>query len=226
MRIATYLNERGEVADFGQSGEICLFEGAIGEWVGNSVAPLDLGGMASLSELRARLREACTPIHDCRSFLVGETGGILNAFLEGLGFATWYSEGSLAERLDNVARREAEREQIGGSSRGEGEEEDFTAAPRIHRPSPVGDPKEGAYRIDLSTALEEQPGINSKQILIPFLAERDFSRLEIYCDHLPRWLERKAAELGLSLVIESARGSGTGLVARLSAPEANKKGAR
>ena len=48
---------------------------------------------------------------------------------------------------------------------------------------------------------------NSKDVLLPLLEDGGFRRLDISCDHLPRWFERKLADLDLrAQVTPTARG--------------------
>jgi hypothetical protein len=55
-------------------------------------------------------------------------------------------------------------------------------------PVPVGDVRDGHYRIDLVRVLASDFRLTSKQVLIPFMEKTAFQRLEILCDHPPRWL--------------------------------------
>ena len=60
------------------------------------------------------------------------------------------------------------------------------------------------------------PGLNSRQILMPVLEGGAFSEVEVICDHLPRWLERKIADLGLEASSETL--PGIGVVATVTRP--------
>jgi len=66
----------------------------------------------------------------------------------------------------------------------------------VPQPLALGKPEEGRYRINLSALMEADRRFNSKQILLPFMAEAEFKELEILCDHLPRWFGREAFALG------------------------------
>lgn len=48
--------------------------------------------------------------------------------------------------------------------------------------------KAGEYRLDLIDALRHSnSGHTSKRLLVPFFQQGSFTRLEITCDHLPKW---------------------------------------
>jgi Fe-only nitrogenase accessory protein AnfO len=116
MKIATYVNEKEEVIGFGEPGSIYLYDQVPGGWEGEKITSLALGGAATLSEIRASLRAVASLLEGCTAFLVGETRGLYNVYLEDLGFHTWKSEGALVDQLESVARREDERLKEGESS--------------------------------------------------------------------------------------------------------------
>ena len=52
MRIATYLDDRGEIGSFLGMGTICVYEKQDGRWAKISVAPLSLDASMSLNEMK------------------------------------------------------------------------------------------------------------------------------------------------------------------------------
>jgi Fe-only nitrogenase accessory protein AnfO len=67
----------------------------------------------------------------------------------------------------------------------------------------------GRYRIDLISALSADAKLNSRQVLLPILEGTAFDRLEILCDHLPKWFAPKLRELNLKadcVPLETGRG--------------------
>jgi hypothetical protein len=51
----------------------------------------------------------------------------------------------------------------------------------------TGSEEEAEYEIDLVSLLNENCGLNSMDILIPFMKETNFKKLQITCSHLPKW---------------------------------------
>jgi len=74
----------------------------------------------------------------------------------------------------------------------------------------IGDPRQGEFWIDLKEALEHESGQTSRQILIPFLERGRFRKLEILCDHLPKWLTWELERLGMSAESEAIDVTGHG----------------
>ncbi|MEI7789069.1 MAG: Fe-only nitrogenase accessory AnfO family protein, partial [Chlorobiaceae bacterium] len=76
--------------------------------------------------------------------------------------------------------------------------------PALPEPLPVGDKKLGIYSIDLVHVQAKGAGFNSKDVLLPFLQSRVFRKLEVVCEHLPKWFEKKFETLKLQFRIEES----------------------
>jgi Fe-only nitrogenase accessory protein AnfO len=196
--IACHVGKDGEVVDFFEPGSLRLFEDVSGTWVCVREVALELGEDMSLSVLKEVLRRAVDGLgDDARVFLARELRGVLRVFLEEFGLRVWKSRGSLDEQLSDAARQEREVVAL-----------QKAADARIPRPDPVGDPAEAIYRIDLVALLSEGSCHVSRDVLMPFLETTAFSRLEVVCDHVPRWFPAELPELGLRATVpEAAPGS-------------------
>jgi Fe-only nitrogenase accessory protein AnfO len=234
MKIACYINERGSMAGLDEKGWICLYEQDAEGWAKIMESPLDMTSGQSLQAIKAGIRHAVAQFDDCEVFVVSELKGLLHAVLkEEYGFRTWKSEGALVEQLDSVARHDqdfvaahAVREATvhtcaapaghsgcgGGGcgsrpfSRATAQSESGTPLPA---PKPLGD---GCYRINLAEILENDSSLNSKQVLVPFMACVAFKRLEVLCDHVPRWFGRELGKLNLVVASEEPDMSGKGMM--------------
>jgi len=70
-----------------------------------------------------------------------------------------------------------------------------TAQPSIYYPEKTD--VEGSYFLNLEAALNSDPNLTSKKILLPFLKSKDFKSLEVICDHIPRWFNEEFENQGL-----------------------------
>lgn len=232
MKIACYVNERGSVAGLDEKGWLCLYEQDAEGWTKIMESPLDMTSGQSLQEIKAGISHAVAQFDDCEVFVVRELRGLLHAVLkEEYGFRTWKSEGSLVEQLDFVARHDhdlvaaqavrkaaahtcaAPAGHSGCGGGGCGSRTFGRAMPRQESGNPLPTPKplgNGCYRINLAEILEKDSGLNSKQVLVPFMAEVAFKRLEVLCDHAPRWFARELGKLNLAVASEEPDMSGKG----------------
>jgi Fe-only nitrogenase accessory protein AnfO len=226
MKIATFINDSGEVAGFYEKGKLCRYEMVSGQWQVTREVPLNIDGEMGLSETKELFFAAMTQLEDCRVFIVKKFKGLFHTLLmEELGFHTWISEGTTREQLDNVVLLEKEylaelekqavldaaRPPVRSSGHGGcgggcsparrpvASEASEPSAPRsdIPQPVPVGDPQRGHYLVNLSDILRDNPALNSREVLIPALEGRSFRKLEIICDHIPRWFSNELRNLKL-----------------------------
>lgn len=228
MKIATFVNDSGEVAGFYEKGRLCRYEQVSGAWQLTREVALDINEEMGLLETKDLFFKAMSQLEDCKVFIVKRFKGLFHALLmEELGFHTWKSEGPLSEQLDNVVLLEKEYvaelekqalanpgkpvvKSSGHGGCGGGCSSSRQAAPSgqdcepcgvihdIPLPHLLGDLQEERYLINLAEILQDNPALNSRQVLIPALEERSFKKLEIICDHIPRWFYNELRNLKLA----------------------------
>jgi len=186
MNIAAFVNESGEIVDFYEKGEICLFGKVADAWGVTKVLPLTLKREMGIAGVRSALTNTVSQLEDCEVFLVRELRGILKVYLEELGYRVWKSEGPLIDQLDNVLYREQEMLT---------EENAANAAVPAHLP--VGEPGDDTYRINLAELMQSGIPHVSREVLMPFFETVPFQKLEIVCEHIPRWFPMELETLGL-----------------------------
>jgi len=194
MLIAAYVGTSGEIVDYFEPGSLCLYEDLSGTWVKVGEAPLSLQPDMPLGLLKGKFVEATEKLgKKSRVFLAKELRGILRVFLEEQGFRVWKSRGLLEVQLSDARRQEEDAL---------AEQAALDAA--LPQPDPVGDPAEGNYHFDLMKILSEGDCHVSRDLLMPFLETVSFARLEVLCDHVPRWFPMELPELGLEALVPEA----------------------
>jgi Fe-only nitrogenase accessory protein AnfO len=197
MKIAAIINEAGKVVSRFERAQLCLYEQGPGGWTLKKQLGVELHDHMGLAEVKARLKHACSQLEDCQVFLVEELRGLLHVLLLEMKFSVWKSEGEIAKQMDFIAQKEAEADSI--------------VPQPLPAPHPVGSLSDGHYRINLVEAMANDSSLNSKQILIPILEKFAFQKLEIICDHLPRWFPQECERLNLLNESESPQDTGHGL---------------
>jgi Fe-only nitrogenase accessory protein AnfO len=205
MNIAAFVNESGEVVDFYDEGDLCLFGKVADSWGITKVIPMTLQREMGLAGLRATLTDSVFKLEDCEVFLVRELRGIVKVYLEELGFRIWTSEGPLIEQLENVSLRER----------------DMLAQENVEVPGPlpVGEPTDGSYRIDLAELLQSGVPHVSREVLLPFFETVSFGRLEVLCEHVPKWFPMELAGLNLKVETQTPDASGNGMLTVVVVPK-------
>ncbi|SKA15109.1 Fe-only nitrogenase accessory protein AnfO [Trichlorobacter thiogenes] len=235
MEIATYLNTKGAIAGCHEKGRICVYEQTEDSWTAIKEIALEMDLDLSLSEMKVRIKAAIAQLDDCEVFVVQEFRGLLHALLkEEFGFRTWKSEGTLLEQLEYVARHDREfvaaqaalaaaghscsssesHSNCGGgcsSRRPQRGAAPSAPAQPLPQPVPVGDSCDGYYQINLAEILKKDSSLNSKQVLVPFMSGVAFKKLEVLCDHPPRWFSNELGKLNLTVASELPDSTGAGL---------------
>jgi len=235
MKIAAYVNSHGAVAGYHEKGRICVYEQTVDSWIKLKEIILTMDLDLSLSEIKVRIKAAIAQLDDCEVFIVQEFRGLLHALLkEEFGFRTWKSEGALLEQLDYVARHDRELVSAqaalaavghscstseshsgcgGGCStrRPQWNSASSEHAQPLPQPVPVGDSNDGYYKINLAEILKMDTSLNSKQVLVPFMSCVTFKKLEVLCDHPPRWFSNELGKLNLNVSSELPDSTGHGL---------------
>ncbi|MBK1680715.1 Fe-only nitrogenase accessory protein AnfO [Rhodocyclus tenuis] len=208
MKIAAYLNPQGDVASLYEPGCFRLYQASAADegWLSAQEIPFVTDYARPLPEIKAALHAAIAGLDDCKTLVSAEVRGVLYSVLqEELGFRIWKSEGPLLQQLDSVRQKEAEHE-----AQKRFEIVAF-AGKMLPTPMLVGDPRDGCFWIDLKEALNHESGQTSRQILIPFLERGQFRRLEVLCDHLPKWMTWEMERLDMSAESEEIDATGSGL---------------
>jgi Fe-only nitrogenase accessory protein AnfO len=201
MKIATYVNNSGEVVSFYEKGSVRLYDQISGLWTKKKEFPLEMHTEMNVPEVRVKLRMVVNELEDCKVFLAADVKGVPYAILEGMGFNIWKSSGSVNEQLDFVAQKEQDAIEAANKPK--------------PTPLPVGDIRDGFFQINLQEILNSHPTLSSQQILIPFMEKTAFQKLEIICDHTPRWLAREFERLNLRFEAE-ALGGGCGHLVKIT----------
>ncbi|TQL16739.1 Fe-only nitrogenase accessory protein AnfO [Zymomonas mobilis] len=227
MKIAVYLNDKDEVATFREKGSVRLYESSDGRWRAEKEIPFSLVGVTTLGGIRQALLDLVPKLEDCTTFLSGDINGIAYVFLrDELGFSIWKSEGSLEEQINIVAQKEKEARAIaklkgdcskGCCSTGKKKHSDAekSECPPDMTPFLVKTNDKGDYTLSLIEVMKQNPSLNSREILIPIMEDFPFRKLEILCDHLPKWFTRKTDDLHLKAEIETSERLETGVKATL-----------
>jgi len=190
MLIACYVGAHGEVADFFEPGSLYVFEAVAGTWVPKYQRPLDLDSGMTLAQLKEQISLAISTLTGCKVFLAKELRGVIRVFLEESGYRVWKSKGSIQAQLFDAKRQEQETVAL-----------QLAAEAALPRPESLGDGELQAFRIDLIQLRDEGSCHASRDILIPFLETEAISRLEVVCDHVPRWFPAELPDLGIEAQI-------------------------
>jgi Fe-only nitrogenase accessory protein AnfO len=193
--IAVHLGESGHTASLYQKGKIAVYRKNMGRWTLLREMDFTLDSGLGLREAREKMREVTAFLDGCHVFVGLNVSGVPYFELEKSGIGVWEFEGTPLSFLDSILEKE-EADQVFRDSR------EKAALPV---PEEISG---GCYRISIKKIQEENSGITSKQVLLPFIRRGGFYSLEILCSHVPPWLEAEIKGGSLSGDITDPAGGG------------------
>jgi Fe-only nitrogenase accessory protein AnfO len=198
MKIAALVSQQGLTTDFFHTELIRLYHNPQGHWQILHEIPFTLEETMAMAAIRSRLFELLPQLDGCQHLVARSIHGFARSILDGMGLAMWGLDGDPIHYLDQI-RQQARPQQ---------------ATPSLD-PLLETTGKSGLYRINLLAALAQDNRLTSKQLLHPILDQGTFERLEIRCDHVPKWFEREFPARHLNLRVDRhADGSCIAIVSR------------
>lgn len=187
MKYAEYVNTAGSIP-FYESGFVKVMACKNEIWECIEEMPFNsfgFSGGVSLSEIQKRLRAMVEDLGDCRVFACDRVDGIPIAILDGMGISIW--------------RKFAEPDKLNACANISPEERTSVDTSSVPLPVQTGNADEVNYFINLIDSMDENKTVTSRMILIPFLKNAEFMKLNIICSHIPKWLARDPGHYGVRI---------------------------
>ncbi len=192
----------GNAITFGEPGMMILFRYEGDEWYVVDTFAYDLGEQYGLGDLKESTQALAKKLDGCRIMLVRDVSGYPRTMLLELGFTLWSIEGSPGHYLNKVMQLTAEA----AEARAAVVMANKVSAPKeLPVPKPLDGSCPGIYTIDISDAQVCGGSHNSREILIPFFQTTQFNRIDIVCDHVPKWFSSELAEMKLNYSTEPVK---------------------
>ncbi|GBF35166.1 AnfO protein, required for Mo- and V-independent nitrogenase [Desulfocucumis palustris] len=186
--IAVHVGRNGETATLYEQGKIVIYQRKQGSWNVHREKDYSFKREQGLPGMRKQMGEVVDFIGGCKIFVAGAISGIPYYELEKAGCSIWEFSGEPDDLLEYVWEKE--------------EQAALEKAVRLVAvPGPV-DMGNGCYSISIKEIQEAGTGITTKQVLLPFLRQGDFYRLEVLCNHIPPWLKMEIMGSGLTCEVE------------------------
>ena len=190
MKIAVFIDDQGNTTSLYQPGRIWLYESSPSGWRVVREITFGLNVQMGLTEIRTLTLAMLADLDGCRHFVARSINGALLSYFDGMGVVMWKLDGEplgFLPQIQHIVEEKAQQEQT-----------QSTPALFIKPGKTAGD-----YQLDLIDALRSDKALTSKQVLQPFLRQGEFKRIEVICDHLPKWFSRELPALSLTLAVEN-----------------------
>lgn len=191
-KIAVFVDNLGEVTTFDKQGHLQVFSKIQEGW--KVIRDLIILPITSteIHEVRNKFKAISTEISDCNVVVVKKINGIGYNTLSSANIVVWECEGKPELFLDDIVDEEKKIKKDRESSK----------SIEVIIEEHIKKIREGHYYISLDDIQTRNEKLSSKQILIPFLENKIYEKLEISCSHMPPWLKSKSKSYGFSMKIE------------------------
>lgn len=176
--IAVFRQGDGLTADLGEAGTLAIFHRWQGGWKLVRETDFFLDASQGLRGLRQQLAMLLTFLGECQIFVAKAVTGVSYYELEKAGCSVWEYSGEPISYFEHIWAQE-EKDAL---------ERAKEKLVEIIAPT---EKAAGHFWISLKEIQAKQGGLTSKQVLMPFIAQKKFRILEIVCGHVPPWLEQE-----------------------------------
>lgn len=175
--VAVVVGENGETTSLYDKGNVVVYQKKRGEWSVLKEKRFVLDKSLGMQELRNKMAAVLDFLGECKIFVGLSITGVPYFELEKAKFSVWEFEGKPMDFLDYVLEEEEERH-----------DQEANKEENAVMLTPV-ETSDGYYRISIKEIQENDTGVTSKQVLLPFLRKGQFYSLQVICNHVPPWLE-------------------------------------
>jgi Fe-only nitrogenase accessory protein AnfO len=204
MKIAVFVDEKGNAVPYHSEGIIALYAFDGNDWHCTKKTPLASDQSTNIAEVRERINAVIAEIEDAKVLMIETIKSLPIAVFDGFGITVWKHRGIPTEAFNYVKEQEANKVRQPRSCC-DSPNCKSTCSPKTDEcasvPSPItfNNIGSGLYTIDLAKILAGNSSLNSKQILIPFFQNTAFKTLEIICQHVPKWFDREFEKMRLQI---------------------------
>jgi len=177
MKIAVFIDEYSHILPFYSSGIVEIYSDDKSTWECINQIPFDMSYQRDLADVQLKISMLASEFEDCNLLIAENIKGLPSALLQEKGIGVWKFSGLFLPELLDFVKKELEKALVKPEK-------------IIVRPVLIGNEEDAEYEIDLVLLLGENSGLNSMDILIPFMKETNFKKLQILCSHLPKWFDR------------------------------------
>jgi len=177
MKIAVFTNDYSHILPFYSSGIVEIYSDDSSDWECINQIPFDMSYQRDLADVQLKISMLTSEFEDCNLIIIENIKGLPTALLQEKGIGIWKFSGLFLPELLDFVKKELKKALV---------------KPEIImiRPVLVGCEQEAVYEVDLVSLLGLNSGLNSMDILIPFMKETNFRKLQITCSHLPKWFNK------------------------------------
>lgn len=192
-KIGVLIGKNNETTTIYESGIVVVYKKEDKKWKVLSEIIFNMNTSQGIPEIHKRVENLIENLEDCKVFVAKKVEGTPYTLLKKAEFTIVEAAGNPSEFLDDLLEMFEEDKKKKEESKN-----------RVNI-EPIELDKSGYYFIDLKKVQDNNPGISSKKVLIPFLNNKTFYELKVSCSHIPPWFENELNKLNMKMNVKEVK---------------------
>jgi len=186
LKIAVVENKDQKTSSIFEPGFIIIYEDDGREWKVLNRLENKVCNAKGMAAVRTAVADTVKQLDDVKIIVAGEIPGIASGTFQAAGFDIFLVENSVLNILDSVKREILEE-----IKERQNEHPKFDIMQFLEP-----DINKGDFSINIEEIIFKYPDLTSKKILIPYLKNGEFNRLDVICSHIPKWFVTDLSNMG------------------------------
>ncbi len=186
MKIAVVENNNQKTSSIFEPGFVATYEEYGGEWKVLNRFENKVCDAKGIAAVRMAVADTVKQLGDVKIVVASEIPGIAFGVFQAAGFDIFLVENSVLDVLDSV-----KKEMLEIIEKRQEKPCKFDIMQFLEPGMNKGD-----FSLNMEEILLKNPDLTSKKILIPYLKNGEFNRLDIICSHIPKWFYTDLGVLG------------------------------
>lgn len=186
MKIAVVENEKQKASSIFEPGFIAIYEEDDGEWKVLTRFENKVCNAKGMAAVRTAVADTIEQLGYVKIIVASEIPGIASGTFQAAGFDIFLVENSVLNVLDSI-----KKEVLEAIEERQKEPPKFDITQFLEPGVSKGD-----FSINIEEIMFKNPELTSKKILIPYLKNGEFNRLDVICSHIPKWFFTDLGAMG------------------------------
>ncbi|HWQ45150.1 MAG TPA: Fe-only nitrogenase accessory protein AnfO [Methanosarcina barkeri] len=187
MKIAVVESSNQKTSSIFEPGFVATYENDCGEWKVMNRFENKVCNAKGIAAVRMAVADTIKQLDDVKIVVASEIPGVAFGIFEAAGFEIFLVKNCALDVLDSVKKEMLEVIE---------EQQEKPCKFDIVQFLEPGMYK-GDFCLNMEEILSKNPQLTSKKILIPYLKNGEFNRLDVICSHVPKWFDKDFGVLGL-----------------------------
>ncbi|WP_048130279.1 MULTISPECIES: Fe-only nitrogenase accessory protein AnfO [unclassified Methanosarcina] len=186
MKIAVVENDNQQTSSIFKPGFIAVYEEDGGEWKVLNRFENQVFNAKGMAAVRTAVADTVKQLGDVKVVVASEIPGIASGTFQAAGFDIFLVESGVLDVLDSI-----KKEMLEAIEKRQEEPCKFDIMEFLEPGVNKGD-----FSINIEEIMFKNPDLTSKRILIPYLKNGEFNRLDVVCSHTPKWFVTDLGTMG------------------------------